>query len=226
MTEQGFIPLTGQLGISGTSYRLQLGLINGKWASRIMKGKDVLDSYVYKEMEVEGEYPNQNYIVGWVLRTVAIPNINPHQIMKTTQALVKQAVERKNEKKVVAPVSETKDVELTKVPETELKRPQQKGWVKEEGMQSRQEEEDMVRQAFKERMAAHDEETKAPTIKTTRQLPSIPGGTPQKETQDVGTPQKETQYVAEESEKSEFCPYCGKDIGFIYCPFCGKKLPH
>ena len=119
-----------------------------------MKGKDVLDSYVYKEMEVEGEYPNQNYIVGWVLRTVAIPNINPHQIMKTTQALVKQAVEKKNEKKVVAPVSEAKKVELEKVPETELKRPQQKGWVKEEGMQSHQEEEDMVRQAFKERMAA------------------------------------------------------------------------
>ena len=215
MTEQGFIPLTGQLGISGTSYRLQLGLINGKWASRLLKGKDVLDSYVYKEMEVEGEYPNQNFIVGWVLRTVAIPNINPHQIMKTTQALVKQAVEKKNEKKIVAPISETKEVELEKVPETELKRPQQKGWVKEEGMQSRQDEEDMVRQAFKERMAAHDEETKAPTIKTTRQLPSIPGGTPQKETQEV----------AEESEKSEFCPYCGKDIGFIYCPFCGKKLP-
>ncbi len=216
MTEQGFIPLTGQLGISGTSYRLQLGLINGKWASRLMKGKDVLDSYVYKEMEVEGEYPNQNFIVGWVLRTVAIPNINPHQIMKTTQALVKQAVEKKSEKKIVAPISETKKVELEKVPETELKRPQQKGWVKEEGMQSRQDEEDMVRQAFKERMAAHDEETKAPTIKTKRQLPSIPGGTPQKETQDV----------AEESDKSEFCPYCGKDIGFIYCPFCGKKLPH
>lgn len=219
MTEQGFIPLTGQLGISGTSYRLQLGLINGKWASRIMKGTDVLDSYVYKEMEVEGEYPNQNYIVGWVLRTVAIPNINPHQIMKTTQALVKQAVERKNEKKIVAPVSEAKEVELEKVPETKLKRPQQKGWVKEEGTQSRQEEEDIVRKAFKERMAAHDEEIKAPTIKTTRQLPSIPGGTPQKETQDVAE-------ESEESEKSEFCPYCGKDIGFIYCPFCGKKLPH
>ncbi len=219
MTEQGFIPLTGQLGISGTSYRLQLGLINGKWASRLMKGKDVLDSYVYKEMEVEGEYPNQNFIVGWVLRTVAIPNINPHQIMKTTQALVKQAIEKKNEKKIVAPVSETKEVELKKVPESELKRPQQKGWVKEEGMQSRQEDEDMVRQAFKERMAAHDEETKAPTIKTTRQLPSIPGGTPQKETQEVAE-------ESEESEKSEFCPYCGKDIGFIFCPFCGKKLPH
>ncbi len=216
MTEQGFIPLTGQLGISGTSYRLQLGLINGKWASRLMKGKDVLDSYVYKEMEVEGEYPNQNFIVGWVLRTVAIPNINPHQIMKTTQALVKQAVEKKNEKKIVAPISETKEVELEKVPETELKRPQQKGWVREEGEQSQQEKEGVMRQAFKERMAAQDEEVKAPTIKTTRQLPSIPGGTPQTETKEV----------AEGTDKSEFCPYCGKDIGFIYCPFCGKKLPH
>jgi hypothetical protein len=136
--------------------------------------------------------------------------------MKTTQALVKQAIEKKSEKKIVAPVSETKEVELEKVPETELKRPKQKGWVKEEGMQSRQEQEDLVRQAFKERMAEQDNVEKSPTIKTKRQLPSIPGGTPQSESQDG----------AEVLEKSEFCPYCGKDIGFIYCPFCGKKLPH
>lgn len=211
MAEKGFIPLTGQLGISGTSYRLQLGLINGKWASRIMKGKDILDSYVYKEMEVEGEFPNQNYIVGWVLRTVAIPNINPHQIMKTTQALVKQAIDKKKQKKVVVPVSETKDVELEKVPETELRRPQQKGWVKEEGMQTLQEKEDEVRKAFKARMITKQEEEKTPAIKTTRQLPSIPGGPPQKEIQEEG---------------SVFCPYCGKDINFKFCPYCGKPLPH
>ncbi len=214
MAEKGFIPLTGQLGISGTSYRLQLGLINGKWASRIMKGKNILDSYVYKEMEVEGEFPNQNYIVGWVLRTVAIPNINPHQIMKTTQALVKQAIDKKKQKKVVVPVSETKDVELEKVPETELRRPQQKGWVKEEGMQTLQEKEDEVRKAFKARMITKQEEEKTPAIKTTRQLPSIPGGTPQKEIQEVG------------KEGSVFCPYCGKDINFKFCPYCGKPLPH
>ena len=196
------MPLTSQLGVPGTSYRLQLGQINEKWAVRMLKGKNVIDSYVFKDEDVQGDFPNQNLIVGWVLRTVAIPNINPHQVMKTTQALVKQAIKKKEEKKFKAPISETKEVELEKVPESELKRPQQKGWVKEEGMQSRQEQEDTVRQAFKERMAAHDEETKAPTIKTTRQLPSIPGGTPQKETQET----------TDESEKSEFCPYCGKEF--------------
>jgi hypothetical protein len=33
--------------------------------------------------------------VGWVLRTVAIPNINPHQIMKTIQTLAKQAITKR-----------------------------------------------------------------------------------------------------------------------------------
>ncbi|MFX0073632.1 MAG: hypothetical protein ACFFAO_21350, partial [Candidatus Hermodarchaeota archaeon] len=158
ITEQGFIPLTSQLGISGTSYRIQLGLINEKWASRIMKGKDVIDSYVYKETEVSGNFPNQNYIVGWVLRTVAIPNINPHQIMKTVQALVKQAVQRKDEKRVVAPVEEAKKVELERVPQSQIKRPQAKGWVKEEGMVSVQDKEEEMRQAFQTRMAAKKEE--------------------------------------------------------------------
>ena len=92
MSDKGFVPLSSQLGIPGTSYRIQLGLINEKWASRLLKGNNVIDSYVYKDEDIAaGGFPNQNMIVGWVLRTVAIPNINPHQVMKTTQALVKQA---------------------------------------------------------------------------------------------------------------------------------------
>ncbi|GAH53168.1 unnamed protein product [marine sediment metagenome] len=122
MTERGFEPLSSQLGIPGTSYRLQLGLINEKWAVRMLKGKNILDSYVFKDEDVEGDFPNQNLIVGWVLRTVAIPNINPHQVMKTTQALTKQAVKKKAQKKEVVPLSDTKEVELDKVPESELKR--------------------------------------------------------------------------------------------------------
>ena len=106
MTEIGFIPLTSQLGVPGTSYRLQLGEINEKWAVRMLKGKEVIDSYVFKDEDVQGDFPNQNIIVGWVLRTVAIPNINPHQVMKTTQALVKQAIKKKEEKRVKVPVSD------------------------------------------------------------------------------------------------------------------------
>ena len=157
MTEKGFIPLTSELGVPGTSYRIQLGEINEKWAVRLIKGRDVIDSYVFKDEDVEGDFPNQNIIVGWVLRTVAIPNINPHQIMKTTQALVKQALKRKEERKVVAPISETKEVELEKVPESELKRPKVQGWVKPEGEKTQEELEEERRQAFKARVKARQE---------------------------------------------------------------------
>ena len=96
MTEKGFIPLTGELGISGTSYRIQLGLINEKWASRLLKGRNVIDSYVYKDEDTAGGFPNQNLIVGWVLRTLAIPNINPHQVMRTVQTLARWANKKRD----------------------------------------------------------------------------------------------------------------------------------
>lgn len=211
MTEQGFIPLSSQLGIPGTSYRIQLGLINDKWASRLLKGNNIIDSYVYKDEDVgELGFPNQNMIVGWVLRTIAIPNINPHQIMKTTQVLVKQARQKKEQQKVIAPVSETRDVELEKVPESELKRPKVQGWVKTDGMKSANELEAEKREAFQVRLAAKKEEERlkasaaGSTVKTTRQLPSIPKG--------------------QEAGPSKFCHSCGKDLGFKYCPYCGKPL--
>ncbi|MFX1377702.1 MAG: zinc ribbon domain-containing protein [Promethearchaeota archaeon] len=214
MAEIGFVPLSSQLGVAGTSYRIQLGEINEKWAVRLLKGKEVIDSYVFKEEDVQGDFPNQNIIVGWVLRTVAIPNINPHQIMKTTQALVKQAMKNKEEKKLKPPVSEAQEIELTAVPERELKRPQVQGWLKSEDAKSQTEIEEERRQAFKASVMAKKAEAQesASTIKTTRQLPSIP---------------KEGAQVTETEEKEgEFCPYCGKDLGFIFCPFCGKRLPH
>ena len=195
MTERGFIPLTSELGVAGTSYRIQLGLINDKWASRLLKGRNVIDSYVYKDEDVQGGFPNQNLIVGWVLRTVAIPNINPHQVMKTTQALVKQAIKKKEERKIVAPLSETKEVELEKVPESELKRPQIQGWVKTEGT------------------GGQPSTSAATTLKTSRQLPSIPK-------------QGMTERTPASSTATSFCPHCGKDLDWKFCPYCGKPLPH
>jgi hypothetical protein len=214
MAEKGFEPLTSQLGIPGTSYRIQLGLINGKWASRLLKGQDVIDSYVYKDEDLSDTgFPNQNLIVGWVIRTVAIPNINPHQIMKTTQALVKQALDKKDQRKATIPLSETKKVELEKVPDNIIKRPQSVGWVKEEDHTAIDQSEEEKRQAFKERMKiikeekVHESESSAvTTLKTTRELPTIP--------------------KSEDSSSSDFCPHCGKDIRWKYCPYCGEKLPH
>ncbi|MFX1302196.1 MAG: hypothetical protein ACFFBV_09315 [Promethearchaeota archaeon] len=212
MAEKGFIPLTSELGVPGTSYRIQLGEINEKWAIRLLKGRDIIDSYVFKDEDVQGDFPNQNLIVGWVLRTVAIPNINPHQVMKTTQALVKQAIQKKDQRKVMAPLSETREIELEKVPESELKRPKVQGWVKSEGIKSQEELEEERRRAFRATVAARKVETQtsASTLKTSRQLPSIP-----KEGTEV-----------QAAKEGDFCPFCGKDLGFIYCPYCGKRLPH
>ena len=187
----------------------------------MLKGKGVIDSHVFKDDDMSSAgFPNQNLIVGWVLRTVAIPNINPHQIMKTTHALTKQAITKKEEKKIVAPISEAKEVELEKVPESEKKRPTATGWVKGEGMKSSQEVEDEKRQAFQERMKYVKEEKRAqvsqqapPTLKTTRTLPSIPAG------EGVEPP------AGEGASHSNFCPSCGKDLDWKFCPYCGKPLP-
>ncbi len=190
----------------------------------MLRGKDVLDSYVFKDEDIgTSGFPNQNIIVGWVLRTVAIPNINPHQIMKTTQALTKQAITRKEARKAVAPISEAKEVELEKVPESEKKRPAAAGWVKEEGMKSSQDLEDEKRQAFQERMKHVKEEKKAQAsqqapspLKTARSLPPIPkGGGVEQITPDTSI-----------AESSTFCPSCGKNLDWKFCPYCGKPLPH
>ena len=82
-----FMDPANDIKIPGTAYTIQLGLVNGKWTSRLLKGNEIIESYVYKDedLSVDG-FTNQNLIVGWILRTVGIPNINPHQIMKLVQA--------------------------------------------------------------------------------------------------------------------------------------------
>jgi hypothetical protein len=81
---ENFIPLSSQLGVSGTSYRLQLGKVGDKWATRILKGKDVVASTTLEEL-------NGNMVVGFVMRETAIPNLNPYSIMKTVQFLTREA---------------------------------------------------------------------------------------------------------------------------------------
>lgn len=214
MSEKDFEPLTSQLGIAGTSYRLQLGLINEKWASRLMKGRDtIIDSYIYDN--VEGITPNGNRIVSWVLKTVAIPNINPHQIMKTTQFLLRQARENKDKKKVIIPIQEVKEAQLEKVPESELKRPRTQGWVKEELSER---EKFLQRTKAKAIYQKHDVEKEsiiqeeAPEIiSTEKELPKIPS----KDT-------AETEELKEKALGKIFCPFCGFQIK--HCPSCGKEF--
>jgi len=214
MSEKDFEPLTSQLGIAGTSYRLQLGLINEKWASRLMKGKDsIIDSYIYDN--VEGITPNGNRIVSWVLKTVAIPNINPHQIMKTTQFLLRQARENKDKKKIIVPIQEAKEVQLDKVPESELKRPRTQGWVKEELSERERFFQRTKAKAISQKNDVEKEsiiQEKSPEIIfTKKELPKIPS----KDT-------AETEELKEKSLGKVFCPFCGFHIK--HCPSCGKEF--
>lgn len=61
-----------------------MGKVGDSWASRILKGKDVVASGTFGEL-------NGNLIVGFVLKETAIPNLNPYQIMKTVQFLTREA---------------------------------------------------------------------------------------------------------------------------------------
>ena len=123
-----FIPLTSRLGISGTSYMIQLGIINNKWTSVLLRGKKCIALNTYSEDY--GDMPNINHIINWTLNTIPVPNINPQQIRKTIQFLIKQAMKNKEKKRELIPIKETKSVKLETIPHSELKRPETKGWVK------------------------------------------------------------------------------------------------
>jgi hypothetical protein len=128
MSGVDFEPFTGQLGIAGSSYRLQIGLINEKWAVRLLKSKIIIEIFICKENFIKDETPNQDMIVGWVLRTVIIPNMNSWQIKRTVQNLMKQLEKNKGRRRVIASIKDIKEVELEKVPKSESRKPIIQGW--------------------------------------------------------------------------------------------------
>ncbi len=91
---QKFVPLSSKFGLPGVSYQIQLGTVNGKWTLILLKGRDVITSQTYEG----SEFPNQNEIVAWILTSIVVPGINPHQVIKSIQVLVKQAMEKKEKK--------------------------------------------------------------------------------------------------------------------------------
>ncbi|MBD3212978.1 MAG: hypothetical protein GF311_10250 [Candidatus Lokiarchaeota archaeon] len=93
MIKSKFDFLTQKLKVPGTSYSLQLGFVGDVWISRVLKADNVIATHEYEKCEVK--YPNQNDIVNWVLRAVAVPDLNPHRIMKTIQRLAKEVVAQK-----------------------------------------------------------------------------------------------------------------------------------
>jgi len=140
MSEKDFEPLTGQLGISGTSYSVQLGLINGKWAIKLMRGKEVIDCYIFKKLD-KNQLPGSEEIIRWILNAIPL-NINPHHVSKTAQILLKQAEENKNKKKVLAPIKDVRESKekLNEVPKSDIKRPKAQGRVIENNVEVKTDE--------------------------------------------------------------------------------------
>ncbi|MHA1340547.1 MAG: hypothetical protein ACTSRZ_08595 [Promethearchaeota archaeon] len=136
MSIEGFIPLSNQLGIPGSSYRVQLGKVNDKWAIRLAKGNEILESKVFEETE---QPPNANALVGWVLQVLVIPNLNPYQIAKSIGFIRQEAIRRSEELKSKPKISikEAKEAKLEELPEDvkrrrDIQKSKQVGWVKEE----------------------------------------------------------------------------------------------
>lgn len=127
-----FDPLTGQYNIAGTSYGLQLGIINNKWAISLLKGKKTIDTMICKENDLLGSIPNPDLIVRWVLGAISFLNINPLHIKKTVNILLNQAKANKEKKKNFVSIKEANNAELKPVPKSELKKPMPIGWVVEE----------------------------------------------------------------------------------------------
>ena len=198
--QQGFVPLSAQLGIPGSSYMIQLGKVNNIWSVRLAKGPNVLDSKVfhnYKDPEGNNP-PNANTIVGWILQVLPIPNLNPYQIVKSVGFIRQESIRRSEEAKRKPQISlkEAKTVKLEAIPEGVKKtRPKSVGWVKEEPVKP------------KEEPVKPKEE---PTEKK-RALPQIPMGGGEKAAVSTSTPTKGIK-----------CGSCGTEIKF--CPYCGKPL--
>lgn len=129
---ENFTPLSSQLGVTGTSYRLQLGKIGNKWGVRIIKGKEVVASTPLDEL-------NGNMIVGFVIRETAIPNLNPYSIMKTVQFLTREAKsneERMKTQGIPAPTGETKTSPSGTVTSNKASQPQDKELMSKEDVRA------------------------------------------------------------------------------------------
>ena len=82
-------------------------------------GLPIIKQFVLQSFRIKGVkiivYDNDvQFIDERKKKKESLKMINPHQIMKTAQTLVKHTLQKSEERKVIAPLSETKEVELEK----------------------------------------------------------------------------------------------------------------
>ncbi len=211
-----FTPYSPQLGVAGSSYRLQLGQVSGKWAVRLAKGQDVLDSFVFEHLTDINKLPNADDITRWVLSTLVIPNINPHQIMKTVGFVRQQAKRQIEEKKRQPEITETaKDVKLEKAPEdAQITRPKSLGTVKQDPESTG---------SGSEALEASNQQGSVVEDKRGRKLKTIPKGAPPAgEAKAAASAGSSNQGSGGSTSQGIPCGGCGTKV--VYCPCCGKPL--
>jgi len=91
--EEGFKLLKREFEISGTNYRIEVGVLNGRYVFNLLDDKTLIDSHVF-EYEEHDHFglPRQNLVVGWVMRVTHELNIDIHQIVKTFVEMMKYLI--------------------------------------------------------------------------------------------------------------------------------------
>jgi hypothetical protein len=97
MDDKEFEPIGRKIGLAGTPYSIQIGTINGKLAIRLLKGKEPIKDYIFKDEEIKEGYPHPNAIFGWAFGTVSFPDMNPYGVKKTISAILEELSNFKNQ---------------------------------------------------------------------------------------------------------------------------------
>ena len=161
---------------------VQLGKVGKIWAVRLAKGNDILNSKIFHE-NTGDDPPNANSIVGWVISTLPIPNLNPYQIAKSVGFIRQESIRRNEDmkRKPAVPMKEVKEAKLTEAP-IEKKPDKSPGWVREDS-------------AAEQKKHSH------------RILPSIPGSGPA-----APNGSSKGNACKSCGTEIKFCPYCGKPL--------------
>ena len=80
-----FVPKTSILGVYGTSYGIQLGIISNQLGLRVFRGKEVILFNKFEKKDI-----NANHLTAWIMSNLAIPNINAYQVLRTVRYLIVQ----------------------------------------------------------------------------------------------------------------------------------------
>jgi len=127
MTFEEFKPFSNIYGISGTSYLIQLGMIKNRWTVVLLKAKNVLDFYIFKDSDKDN-LPVRNRIINWILKAIPL-DISPQHVNRTVQILLKECKENKEKRKEIASREDCIQAKemLKKIEVPKLSRPMNQG---------------------------------------------------------------------------------------------------